>query len=144
MKSALDYGDKTHNYTGADQALIDLFNLDINPTAVVRLGVYAKTESQISAIGKMQSWVSQKFTGGSRLTTSDRKALFDIAKAMTAEQEKNYNAKVNDYRDRAKGYNTNEDWVAKPSNLFKYTKGSSTSNNMDKVRKYNPATGRIE
>ena len=77
---------------------------------------------------------------GQKLTPQQREDFKASAEQLYGAATNRYNETANEYRNLAQEYELSPERIAKPVAMGKKTEAKPTG----KVRKYNPATGRIE
>lgn len=122
-----------------DLAAATKFMKLLDPGSVVRESELAMA---MEATGKLDQFMNyaNRIKTGEKLTPSQRKDFANAANALYGAAAGRYNEAAGEFRGMAGDYKLNPDRIAKPATAPKEAPAIS----VPKVRKYNPATGKIE
>lgn len=105
LDSAYQAALKGGNRTGADQALIQMFNKLLDPSSVVRESEYDRTPENAPVLNRILGKWDQFKQGGVSFTDEDRKALFDMATDLKTKYQDRYNNIAQRYYLQMQAYN---------------------------------------
>lgn len=98
MEKAYARSLKTKNFVAVDQALITLFNKQLDPTSVVRESEYARTGQNIPLLNAIKGKAEKVMYGGASLTTAERNELIKMARSFRDTYMDVRKKRMNEYR----------------------------------------------
>ena len=150
MKKALQEADgkNPETFVAIDQSLITLFNKITDPGSVVRESEYARTPGDLALIKRIDAFASRIEKGG-RLEPSARQALVRMANKFYDVAAQRYGIVRSDFEHNSKVYGIDPSLVV-GTDMRKDTEVGTPSNGGvvpppgAVVKRYNPATGKVE
>lgn len=111
----------------------------LDPGSVVRESELGMAMAATGAMDRLQNYAEMTLKG-TKLTPKQRQDFGALASQLYTAAADRYDASANEYQSVAKDYNLNPSRVAKTSQRASFKNQEAPS----AVRRYNPATGRIE